>query len=332
MRRALFLLALFAGALASDLTLDSYGPSPAEAGPAGAGLLRSLLGNLSYELRGALARLLYMKIDRYVHEGKKLDYGNGLLAVTMAGNTEIVPLYGLVTFLDPHFIEAFSLGGDHLINGLARPAEGVELLETGVRCNPDNPLTSELLGQLGVQELKDGRELRRAAERFLQALELRRRLPDDEVPQGFIFSVPQLNGLLALVYYKLGELAQARHWLREANYLEADSPLFAALGVPPPPRRLAPSTSRGGAAPAPDEQAGHRHEDERHEHGDAASERERRREAEELLHGQRWLDAPRMAALRRQLGLAAAGTGLLGLPLLAGFVRRRRAGPADPDR
>jgi tetratricopeptide (TPR) repeat protein len=320
MRRATLLLALYLGALGGDLALDSYGPGPAEAGPAGAGLLRSFLGNLSYEVRGTLARLVYLKLDRYIHEGKKLDFGNGVMGLTMVGNTEIVPLYGLVTFLDPHFIEAFSLGGEHLIYGLGKAADGVELLETGLRCNPDNPLTSELLGQLGVYHLKDQGLPRRAIERFLQARELRRQLPDDQVSQGFIFSVPQLNGLLAMAYYRAGESETARRWLEQPNLLEADSSLFAALGVPPPPSRLPASASSAGnsgaKAPPADEHEAHEHQ----------------RDGEEALHGQRWLDATRMAALRRQLAWAAAGAGLLALPLAAGALRRRRSETAGPGR
>ncbi len=233
------LLPLLVAGWGLDRALDSYDPAEPVAGPA-AGLLRSFLGNLSYQARGLLSRLLYLKIDRYVHEGEKVQFGDGAVGITMAGNTEIVPLYGLITYLDPHFIEAFSLGGNHLIYGLAKHQEGLALLEAGVELNPEDPLTSELLGQIAVHHSADLNRPGEAIPYLLRAYELRRRLRAEEVPRGFVFATDLLAGLLAVNYFRAGDRTRALRWLEHPNRLDSAHEIYSALGVQPPAVRPAP--------------------------------------------------------------------------------------------
>ncbi|MBI4872637.1 MAG: hypothetical protein HY814_13840 [Candidatus Riflebacteria bacterium] len=320
MRKAALLVALILAGLGMDLVLDLYGGDSARP-PTGADLVRSFLGNLSYEVRGLAARLLYLKIDRYVHEGKRLDLGHGAFGVTMVGNTEIVPLYGLVTFLDPHFMEAFSLGGEHLLYGLGKVDEGLGLLETGIRYNPDNPLTSELLGQLGVYYMKEVEQPARAIPYFERALKLRAKLADDRVPQGFVFSEPQLRGLLATASFRTGDPAAARQWLKAPALLPRDSELFDALGLPHPttqppshpttqppnhPATQPPSHRQESPGPPPADKTGHRHD-------------------EELEDPRWWADPEKRERLHGQLALAGILATLLAIPW--GRLLRRGSRP-----
>ncbi|MBI3893355.1 MAG: hypothetical protein HY303_17700 [Candidatus Wallbacteria bacterium] len=316
---AALILLLLAFGFRLDCALDSFDEDdPTAPGPASsaAGLLRSFLGNLSYEIRGLLARLLYLKIDRYAHEGRKIQLGDGAVGVTMAANTDIVPLYGLITYLDPHFIEAFSLGGNHLIYGLDKPKEGLELLETGVAWNAADPLCSELLGQIGVHYSVDLLQPARAIPYFKRALELRKKLPDPDAPSGFVFSQGQLVGLLAVNNYRAGNRPAALRWLALPNRLDAGHEIFRLLGVVPPARPA-------GASPSPPA-----HEHALHHHTAAEEDRERLGQPDSSRPSQKpwnprwWEDAEERArfvvSLRNGLLLNLA----LLLPFWPGLLRR----------
>lgn len=310
MTRTLVLGCLLALALGVDFRIDAWDRDARAAPPAGADLLRSLLGNLSYEIRGLLSRLLYLKIDHYVHEGKPIDVGDGLLGVSMIGNTEIVPLYGLITFLDPHFFEAFSLGGAHLIYGLGKEKEGLALLETGVRYNPDDPLSSELLGQLGVYHGKDQGHPEKAIGLFERAYELRQHLPPERTPAGFVFSTEQLAGLAAVACFRSGERERARRWLERPHRLAIDHEIYKGLGVSPPPPPE-PSVEEPPPGPGPARQPEAAREGMEHHH------------EEEAADPRYWLDPTRRARLSDQTRNAAALALLLCLPGMFRVLRRR---------
>lgn len=296
------LLPLLATGWGLDRALDSYDPAEPAAGPA-AGLLRSFLGNLSYQARGLLSRLLYLKIDRYVHEGEKVRFGDGAIGITMAGNTEIVPLYGLITYLDPHFIEAFSLGGNHLIYGLAKHQEGLALLEAGVELNPEDPLTSELLGQIAVHHSADLNRPAEAIPYLLRAYELRSRLGAEEVPRGFVFATDLLAGLLAVNYFRAGDRTRALGWLEHPNRLDSGHEIYSALGVRPPDVR-----------PVHREAEAHGHD---HIEGRSSVDRELPRPFKPRW----WEDPPAVARFHRSLAIGVAL-----VLLLAAVGRFRSAG------
>ncbi len=315
--RALLLALLIGAGLATDWGLDRFDAGDRAAQQASGSSLRTFLASLSYEIRGLCSRLLYLKIDRYVHEGEKIDFGDGAVGFTMIENREIVPLYGLITYLDPHFIEAFSLGGNHLIHGLGKPEEGRRLLRFGIDQNRDNSLAAELMGQLGVHLARDLNRTEEAIPLFEEALALRRRPDAASLPQGFVFTADQLVGILAVSCWRVGRLDQARAWLAQPNHLPLDHPVWRASGVPPAVHQESPGASgEHDENHHPGEEGGHSPMDHT---GEGAG-------TEEAAFDPRWWRrGDRRSALHRRTAIASMmAIVLICWPLALAASRRKR--------
>ena len=101
---------------------------------------------LAGEFRSVIANFLWIKVERYHHEFIRTNNN-------WRANKDILPLIKMITDLDPHFTEAYLLGGWMLSTVLKRPDEGIAYLKEGVRNNPDNMGVHEILGTIYARQL-----------------------------------------------------------------------------------------------------------------------------------------------------------------------------------
>jgi len=90
-------------------------------------MMLSMLG----EMRYTIAAFVWLKADYYHHDGE----ASGM---SWTEDKSLMPLIRLVTYLDPHFVQAYDFGGYHLAMNLKKPKEGIDLLQEGLRNNPDS--------------------------------------------------------------------------------------------------------------------------------------------------------------------------------------------------
>jgi hypothetical protein len=90
-------------------------------------VVRSFMG----QVRGILADFLWLRVDEYQH--RRRIVGGDLLR---ADDEALMPLVRLITWLNPHFIEAYALGGQWLAFHFDRPNEALSFYEEGIRNNP----------------------------------------------------------------------------------------------------------------------------------------------------------------------------------------------------
>lgn len=83
------------------------------------------------QLRGLIADLLWLRVDEYQHRRRIV---NGDLL--RADDEALMPLVRLITWLNPHFTDAYALGGQWLAFHFNRPREAVTFYEEGIRYNP----------------------------------------------------------------------------------------------------------------------------------------------------------------------------------------------------
>ena len=124
---------------------------------------------------------------------------------------ELAPLLEITTTLDPHLLIAYQFGASFLApnppNGAGEPARAIELMEYGIRQNPDNWHLYYNLGFVYYTELKD---YKKAAEVFLRGA---------NVPNAH----PYLKLLAAMMNEHAGDYATAR-MLWSATYDSAQEP------------------------------------------------------------------------------------------------------------
>lgn len=102
--------------------------------------LVSILTNFLGEIRSSIAALLFIKSEAYFHEMENQQNWKDQL--------ENMPLFRLVTIIDPHMIPAYDTGSYHLAVNLKKIKEGLEFLEEGLANNPNSPelhLTAALI-------------------------------------------------------------------------------------------------------------------------------------------------------------------------------------------
>ena len=95
----------------------------------------SLLGGF----RRSLASILWLKSDKYHHD--YLEKLGSDVKLSYTGNTNYtmtddMPFYRIITWLDPSFVNAYSVGGWYLMNSLGKFEEGRDFLKEGIRLNP----------------------------------------------------------------------------------------------------------------------------------------------------------------------------------------------------
>jgi hypothetical protein len=94
---------------------------------AAAVVVRSFVG----QIRGLLADFLWLRVDEYQHRRRIV---NGDLL--RADDEALMPLVRLITWLNPHFTDAYALGGQWLAFHFGRPREAAAFYEEGIRNNP----------------------------------------------------------------------------------------------------------------------------------------------------------------------------------------------------
>lgn len=115
---------------------------------------RELFGGVLVGFREVAAGLLWVKADDYFHSG---EYD------------KLVPLFYLVTWLDPHNLDAYSTGAWHLAYNLGDHRlipEGLHLLLQGVR---NNPSVFDLYFQVGWMYFDKIKDFGKAVEWFRRA-------------------------------------------------------------------------------------------------------------------------------------------------------------------
>jgi tetratricopeptide (TPR) repeat protein len=115
------------------------------------------------EFRYTLASMVWIKIDCYWHE---FEFNT----ITNEQNTSIVPMLRLVTLLDPHFQQAYEIGGYFLSHDLGLTREAIDFLEEGVRNNPESFQINFDLGMLYFT----GKQYKEAIPHILKSYKLTR--------------------------------------------------------------------------------------------------------------------------------------------------------------
>lgn len=96
-------------------------------------------------LRSVAAAYVWIKVDR-LHDNY---YG----ALTEKED-ELIPLYHLTTWLDPHIVDAYYVGS-YLLYKINRPDEGWRFALEGLKMNPDSSEMELNVGQLALFYRKD---------------------------------------------------------------------------------------------------------------------------------------------------------------------------------
>ncbi|MCL6472959.1 MAG: hypothetical protein K6T91_09150 [Firmicutes bacterium] len=91
-------------------------------------------------LRSVAAAYIWLKVDR-LHD----NYYGAL----NEKEDELIPLYRLTTWLDPHIVDAYYVGS-YLLYKVKRPDEGWEFALEGLNANPDSAEMELNVGQLAL--------------------------------------------------------------------------------------------------------------------------------------------------------------------------------------
>ncbi len=130
-RTALALAALLACVAGTQILVDQYRPIVNDEADVpftvAAVVVRSFMG----QVRGLLADFLWLRVDEYQH--RRRIVGGELLR---SDDEALMPLVRLITWLNPHFVEAYALGGQWLAFHFARPNESIAFYEEGIHNNP----------------------------------------------------------------------------------------------------------------------------------------------------------------------------------------------------
>ena len=125
---AAVLLACVAG---TQALVDVYRPAVNdEAGVQFSGAAEVVRG-FAGQIRGLLADFLWLRVDEYAHRRRFAD-GD----INRSDDEALMPLVRLITWLDPHYVSAYALGGQWLAFHFGKPREAVIFYDEGIRNNP----------------------------------------------------------------------------------------------------------------------------------------------------------------------------------------------------
>jgi hypothetical protein len=116
------------------------------------------------EIRGLLADVLWLRVDEYAHRRRLVDG-----EINRSDDEAILPLVRLITWLDPHYVNAYALGGQWLAFHFNKPREAVAFYDEGIR---NNPRAADLLTSVAFVHWKLLRDGSAAAARVEQAAEI----------------------------------------------------------------------------------------------------------------------------------------------------------------
>lgn len=169
--------------------------------PSAASLARFLGG-----IRQYFAYTFFIKTDKLYHL-----YGTG---------PELIPYFIIITYLDPHYVDAYYLACG-LIYDAGRRQEALELNLRGIEANPRS---ADLYFSLGIWYLDEGR-FREAGEAFETALRLTPKVSSRHTT---------VRGLVA-AYQRLGEPEKGRRQV--LDMIARQDVLLLEEGLPPEERR-----------------------------------------------------------------------------------------------
>lgn len=116
------------------------------------------------QIRGLLADYLWLRVDEYAHRRRVQD-GD----INRTDDEALMPLVRLITWLDPHYVNAYALGGQWLAFHFGRPREAVTFYDEGIR---NNPRAADLLTGAAFVQWRLLHDNRAAAARVEQAANL----------------------------------------------------------------------------------------------------------------------------------------------------------------
>lgn len=159
-RLSVLITALAIACVLSEGLLSANAPKVEQA-PVENAALRTVLA-MAGQFRIVFANLLWIKVDRYHHEYIE-HHGD------WAQDTDLLPLLRLITWLDPHFVQAYQVAGFMLSGRLHRYEHARQLLEEGIR---NNPKSYELHEEMGMAILRARKDYREAYTYLAKALSL----------------------------------------------------------------------------------------------------------------------------------------------------------------
>ncbi len=174
---------------------------------------QTLLDNILGESMTLMADVLWIKVDEYFHTHEK-GHPETEEAFGEDEVTEIMPLLRLITWLDPHFIKAYRVGGWHLSFNLNRLEDGKKFLKEGIN---NNPLRYELYYDLGWVYFTVEKDYRNAIY-YLE--EARRRRAEDRLENKGILI------MLASSYENMNEMEKAYSIWQEAVKIDPRDPII----------------------------------------------------------------------------------------------------------
>jgi hypothetical protein len=188
------------------------------------GVLLDALG----EIRTFLAQTIYLETDLYHHEEERQG-------IIWTKERDIMPLYKMVTMLDPRFIDAYDVASYQLVVDFHRPAEGFAYLDEGIRNNPDS-------AQLHYDKaflLQHEKRWQEALEEGSTALRLYAPDPVKLLQESHADQIPFVNAarVMAQCYGDLGNKAGEIYFRKVILMLQPDDVSsqnrLKTLGAPP---------------------------------------------------------------------------------------------------
>lgn len=152
--------ALAVGCVLSEGLLSANAPKM-ESAPAENAALRTVMA-MAGQFRIVFANLLWIKVDQYHHEYIE-HHGD------WTQDTDLLPLLRMITWLDPHFVQAYQVAGFMLSGRLHRYEHARQLLQEGIR---NNPRSFELYEEMGMAILRARKDYREAYTYLTKALSL----------------------------------------------------------------------------------------------------------------------------------------------------------------
>jgi hypothetical protein len=163
-RPVIIAIALLACVAGTQAWVDAYRPAVNdEAGMAFSGaavVVRSVAG----QLRGLLADFLWLRVDEYAHRRRLVD-GD----LNRADDAALMPLVRLIAWLNPHYVDAYALGGQWLAFHFGRARDAVTFYDEGIR---NNPQAADLLTGVAFVHWRLLHDNKAAAARVEQAANL----------------------------------------------------------------------------------------------------------------------------------------------------------------
>ncbi len=131
LRHAVVIAILLAAIATSQILVDAYRPAVNDEADIPFSMAAVVVRSFAGQIRGLLADFLWLRVDEYQH--RRRIVGGDLLR---ADDEALMPLVRLITWLNPHFTDAYALGGQWLAFHFTRPRESMEFYEEGIRNNP----------------------------------------------------------------------------------------------------------------------------------------------------------------------------------------------------